>query len=435
MTAIDDQERAALQRRTLRTLMVGVLPAGAAMAAGYSAAALLGKDITGNAALGTLAAACLTIGGTFSTIPLARYMARKGRRAGMRMAWSFGFVGATIAFLAAVLDFYPFLIIGIIGIGIGQAANLAARYAAADLAVEEARAKSIGWLVWAGAWGSALGPTLGLGVVGNAADQIGLPKLAGPYLMGMVLFAAAAIWMDRKLRPDPLEVVGGLETSEDSTGTSGLQLVIEHLVKTTRPLGEIFRHPSARLAVLGMLIGQAVMVAVMTATPLHMDDGDHEVQIIGFVISVHIIGMYFFAPIVGILVDRIGPRPLIAAGGIVLFLGSELASHTEAQHSMGVFSGLFLIGVGWSFGLVAGSSLLTGSFPIEKRVTMQGSADLIMSGAGAIAGLSSGVVYEISSYHALSHYAGIAALGLTAYAIWRISRVGFSSRPSAMART
>ncbi|MCP3910313.1 MAG: MFS transporter, partial [Actinomycetia bacterium] len=371
MTAIDDQERAALQRQTLRTLMVGVLPAGAAMAAGYSAAALLGKDITGNAAWGTLAAACLTIGGTFSTIPLARYMARKGRRAGIRMAWSFGFVGATIAFLAAVLSFYPFLIIGIIGIGIGQGANLAARYAAADLAVEEARAKSIGWLVWAGAWGSALGPTLGLGVVGNAADQIGLPKLAGPYLMGMVLFAAAATWMDRKLRPDPLEVVGGLETPDDSPGSAGgFKLVIEHLVKTTQPLGEIFRHPSARLAVLGMLIGQAVMVAVMTATPLHMDDGAHEVQIIGFVISLHIIGMYFFAPIVGILVDRIGPRPLIAAGGIVLFLGSELASHTEAQHSMGVFSGLFLIGVGWSFGLVAGSSLLTGSFPIEKRVTM-----------------------------------------------------------------
>ncbi|MCP3912796.1 MAG: hypothetical protein GY713_17800, partial [Actinomycetia bacterium] len=101
----------------------------------------------------------------------------------------------------------------------------------------------------------------------------------------------------------------------------------------------------------------------------------------------------------------------------------------------GVFSGLFLIGVGWSFGLVAGSSLLTGSFPIEKRVTMQGSADLIMSGAGAIAGLSSGVVYEISGYHSLSHYAGIAALGLTAYAIWRISRMGFSSKPSAMTHT
>lgn len=409
--------------------MIGVVPAGAALAAGYSAAALLGKEITGNGAWGTLAAACLTVGGTLSTVPVARYMARRGRRAGMRVAWMIGFVGASIAFLAALLDVYPFLLVGMLGIGVGQAATLAARYAAADLAQDEDRAKSIGWLVWAGAWGSALGPTLGLGVVGNAADAVGLPKLAGPYLMGMVLFAAAAFWIDRSLRPDPLEVAGGLIVPDPDAGRgpSGIQAVVGHLVTTAKPLAEIFRHPSARLAVVGMLVGQAVMVAIMTATPLHMDDGAHEVQIIGFVISLHIIGMYFFAPVVGFVVDRIGARPVIAAGGVVLFIGADLASHAEAQHRLGVFTGLFLIGVGWSFGLVAGSSLLTGSFPAEKRVTIQGSADLVMSGAGAVAGLSSGVVYELNGYHDLSHYAGFAALGLSVYALWRISRVGFSS--------
>ncbi len=77
---------------------------------------------------------------------------------------------------------------------------------------------------------------------------------------------------------------------------------------------------------------------------------------------------------------------------------------------------------------MAGLSLLTASFPAHRRVTMQGSADLVMSGAGALAGLSSGVVYELNGYHDLSHYAGLAALGLSAYALWRISRVGFSSR-------
>ncbi|MCP5066067.1 MAG: MFS transporter, partial [bacterium] len=318
MTPYSATERATLQRATLRTLMIGVLPAGAALAAGYSAAALLGKEITGNGAWGTLAAACLTVGSTLSTVPVARFMARRGRRAGMRIAWTIGFVGASIAFLAALSEIYLLLLVGILGIGVGQAANLAARYAAADLADEEARARSIGGVVWAGAWGWGLGPALGLGVVGNAADAVGLPKLAGPYLMGMALFAAAAFWIDRSLRPDPLEVAGGLigPDPDAARGPSGIQSVVSHLVATSKPLGEIFRHPSARLAVIGMLVGQAVMVAIMTATPLHMDDGAHEVQIIGFVISVHIIGMYFFAPVVGFVVDRIGARPVIAAGGV-----------------------------------------------------------------------------------------------------------------------
>lgn len=425
MTAIDESQRADLQRRTILTLMGGVLPAGAAMAAGYSSAALLGKEITGSGAWGTLAASCLTIGGTLSTVPLAGYMSRRGRRPGLRLAWAIAFLGALSAFAAAVADLYPLLVLGILGIGVGNAANLSARYAASDLATERDRAKAIGVLVWSTSFGSALGPTLGLGVVGSLAVLLGLPELAGPYLMGMVLFAAAAVFIERNLHPDPLVVAGGL-TPVDADAIPGwrgaAQDLGRHLSRAGSALGDIFGCPPARLAVLAMLVGHAVMVGVMTATPLHMSDGGHEIRLVGFVISVHIIGMYFFAPVVGFGVDRIGPRPMIALGGVVLFAGAEVASHTRAVDSAGVFTGLFLIGLGWSIGLVAGSALLTASFPIERRVIVQGSADLIMSGAGALAGLSAGVVYEWGSYHALSHYAGLGALGLTAYALWRMLR-------------
>jgi MFS family permease len=405
--------------------MGGVLPAGAAMAAGYSSAALLGKEITGSGAWGTLAAACLTIGGTLATVPLAGYMSRHGRRRGLRLAWAVAFCGTASAFTAAVTSSYPLLVIGILGIGVGNAANLSARYAASDLATDQDRAKAIGTLVWSTSFGSALGPTLGLGVVGSGAAALGLPELAGPYLMGMVLFVAAAVFIDRNLHPDPLAVAGGLTPvaeGEASGGRAAVRDLGRHLSAAGGALGDIARHPSARLAVLAMLVGQAVMVAIMTATPLHMSDGAHEIRIIGFVISVHIIGMYFFAPVAGLGVDRFGPRPMIALGGVVLFVGAELASHTRAEDSVGVFSGLFLIGLGWSIGLVAGSALLTGSFPVERRVLVQGSADLVMSGAGAVAGLSAGIVYEWGSYHALSHHAGLGALGLTAYALWRVVR-------------
>ena len=410
-----------LQRRTLGTLMASVLPAGAAAASGFSSAALLGKEITGNGAWGTLAASIVTVGATLTTVPLAGFMGRHGRRPGLRRAWSIGAAGALVAAGAAITDFYPLLLLGALAIGVGNAANLTARYAAADLAPAETRARAIGTLVWASSFGSALGPTLGLGVVGSGAEALGLPELAGPYLLALLLFAAAAIFVERRLHPDPLVVAGGLTPADSSRGTGRGELA-DQFSNARAALSEIIRHPSARLAVTAMVVGHAVMVAVMTATPLHMKDGDHELRIIGFVISLHIVGMYFFAPVVGWLVDHLGARPVIASGGVILFVGAELASHTDPEDRLGVFVGLLLIGLGWSFGLVAGSSLLTGAFAVDRRVAVQGGADLVMSGGGALASLTAGIVYELGDYHDLSHYAGLLALGLTAYAAWRMLR-------------
>ncbi len=419
---LTDDDRAVLQRRTMLSLMSGVLPAGGALTAAVAANALLGEEITGRESLGTLAAAFLTIGGAFATMPMAGYMARHGRRAGLRLGWSFGLLGALSSFTAAVANVYPLLLVGALAMGMGQAANLAARYAAADLSTDETRARSIGMLVWTSSFSSALAPTLALGVVATLAVELGLPELSGPYLMSVALFAIAAVAIDRLLRPDPLEVAGGIVPDGVDGPPKGFDAIRDQFARAGAGIGKIVVSPSARLAVFAMLVGQAVMVGVMTATPLHMKEGEHEIRIIGFVISLHIVGMYFFAPVVGFLIDRVGPRIMIGAGGVVLFIGSEMASHTRPQDRLGVFVGLFLVGLGWSFGLIAGSTLLTGSFPVSERVSAQGAADLVMSGAGALAALTSGVIFEFGSYHALSHYAGLAALSLTAYAIWRILR-------------
>lgn len=419
MTAIGRVEREALQRHTLRALIVAVLPAGAALVAGMSAAALLGKDLTGSAAWGTLAAACLTVGSAVATVPLARYMSRRGRRAGLRIGWTVAWCGSGLAFVAALGSFYPLLLVGMVALGVANAANLSTRYAAADLATERDRARSIGLLVWAATFGSVLGPLLGLGVMGWVAEAVGLPELAGPYLVGLLLLPVAILWIERTLRPDPLEAAGGLTEVADPM-PSGRITFSSQFVAAARPLAQIFSHPSARLAVIAMLVGQAVMVGIMTATPLHMDDGDHQFEVIGLVISVHIVGMYFFAPLIGWLVDRIGARPIIAIGGLVLFVGAELASHTRAEDSLGVFAGLFLVGLGWSFGLIAGSALLTASFPTVERVVIQGTSDLVMSASGAMAALTAGIAYGLGGYHNLSHYAGLAALALGGYAVWRL---------------
>lgn len=380
--------------------MASVVPAGMGLAGGFSAAAVLADEITGSDTLAGLAAACTSVGGALATVPLARYMAARGRRPGLAFGWLLAAMGAVICFFAAVLDFYPLLPLGLTFLGMGSATTLSARYAASDLATENQRARAIGFLVWASTVGSVLGPSLALGPAGWLAKQIGLPELAGPYVLAAIVFVVAAAFVDRQLRPDPLEVIGqlGRPASERPAFRESV--------------GKLWSNPAARLAVFAMAVGQAVMVGIMTMTPLHMKDGDHELRIIGLVISLHILGMYAFSPIVGWLVDRVGPNLIIAVGGITLFLGAELAAHTDAEDRTGVFIGLFLIGIGWSFGLVAGSSLLTGAVPLADRVAVQGVADLVMVGAGAGAGITGGFLKEAASYHAMSHWSGVFALVL-----------------------
>lgn len=397
-------ERAGVHRRVTRTLMASVIPTSAAMASSFAAAAVLADEITGSETLAGLAAASMQIGSVAMTVPLARRMARVGRRRGLVAGWSCGAVGAVLAFLAAMTEFYPLLVVGIIGVGMGNSTNLAARFAAADLAADHRRARAIGMLVWATTFGAALGPTLALGPAADTADLVSLPELSGPYLLAIALFVVGIAVTHSGLRPDPLEVLGTIGADAPRPASP---------LEVGRRIASV---PAARLAVLAMLTGQAVMVGVMTMTPLHMENGDHRLVVIGWVISVHVIGMYAFSPIVGWIVDRIGPYLVIGLGGVTLCIGAETAAHTSAEDSLGMFIGLMLIGLGWSFGLIAGSALLVGAFPVEQRVEVQGGADFLMTSGGAVAGLSAGAAMQVVGYHSFTHYAGLAALLLVAAA-------------------
>ena len=406
-------DRARVQRRTMAATMASVVPTTMAMGASFAGSAVLAEEITGSETLATLAAGSMSLGSMAAAVPLSRRMARLGRRQGLVVGWALGSAGAGTALLAAVLSLYPLVVLGIIGVGVGQATNLAARYAVADLAPDDRRARAIGMLVWASTFGAAAGPTIALGPLAEFAQFIGLPELAGPYVLSSAMFLAGLAITQTWLRPDPLEVLGtiGAEAPRPASPAT----VIRRITAV----------PAARLALLAMLVGQMVMVAVMTATPLHMTSGDQDLAVIGQVISLHIIGMYAFSPIVGWLVDRVGTHTVITLGGLVLFLGAELAGHTDPEHSAGLFSGLTLIGIGWSCGLIAGSALLTNSFPVRQRVEVQGGADFVMITGGAVGGMSSGALVELLGFQSLSHYSGIAALMLVAAAAgaWFMARM------------
>ncbi|MCY4068384.1 MAG: MFS transporter [Acidimicrobiaceae bacterium] len=402
-----------IQRRIIAVTMSSVIPATMAMGSAFAASAVLAEEITGSATLATLAAGSMSLGSMTAAVPLSRRMARLGRRSGLVFGWRLGAAGAATAVMAAILNVYLLVVLGMIGVGVGQTTNLAARYAVADNAAEDRLARSIGLLVWASTFGAAAGPAIALGPVAGLAGFLGLPELAGPYLLSTAMFVTGSAVTHAWLRPDPLEVLG----------TIG-----EQAPKPTSPLVVIRRIaalPAARLALLAMLVGQLVMVGVMTATPLHMTSGDQDLAVIGQVISLHIVGMYAFSPIVGWLVDRLGTHIMVTAGGLVLFWGAEIAGHTDPEHSAGLFSGLMLIGIGWSCGLIAGSTLLTNAFPVESRVEVQGAADFVMISGGALGAMSSGALVESLGFQLLSHYSGIAALLLVAAAAgaWFSARV------------
>ncbi|MDH4362656.1 MAG: MFS transporter [Acidimicrobiia bacterium] len=401
--ALSEIEQEEIQRRTVRSLLVSQVWGGMALVSGYSVVALLADDITDNETLAGLSAACLSIGAALASFPLARLMARSGRRPGLRTGYLIGAVGAFLAVLAAITRFFPLLPLGVMGIGAGSAANLAARYAAADLARPEKRGQAIGTIVWATTLGSATGSLISLMVFDPAGQRLGLPDFGGSFLTGSLLFLGAAALVEWRLRPDPLVVAGGIGRTVD-----------EGRLPFRAAMGLILASPRARLAVLGMMISQGTMVGVMTLTPLHMRDGGQTKNQISVMLFLHILGMYAFSPLVGRMTDRIGRYPMIVAAGVLCAGGALTAAYSPDGSFPGIALALFLIGIAWSFGIVAASGLLTESFPIAQRASVQGAGDLCMAGFGASSGVAAGAIVAARSYHDLSMAAATLGVVLVA---------------------
>ena len=387
-----------IQRRSLRVLMAVVAVGGAGTGGAFSLVAVLAEEITGSETLSGIAAAGMTTGAALTAVPLAKLMARSGRRVGLRWGYLLALAGALLMLVATVVDVYPLVVIGMLGVGTGSACGLAARFAVVDLAAPADRARTIGLLVGATTAGAVVGPTLATGPATAVATAVGLEELAGPFLFAAVAFALATLIMDRGLHPDPLLVARRLGGGAEPTRGRG-SLVLS--------FGLIARLPPARLATAAMMVGQGVMVSTMVMTPLHMTDGDQSLRVIGFVISTHIVGMYALAPLVGWATGRIGPTPMIVAGGVISFLGAEISAHTPPEVAWGMFVGMFGVGLGWNCCLVAGTALFTAAIAAEDRVPVQGAADLLMSASGGIGGIAGGAVVAWQDFQFLSHYSGL----------------------------
>lgn len=404
--AVTGPERAVLQQRTLRSLRVMQVPGQAAVAGVVAVVALLASDLLGSDRLAGAGSAAFTLGAALTSVPLAALMRRRGRRRGLARAFAVGALGASVAAAAGQAGWFPLFVVGMVLFGSGQAATLQSRYAAADLAEPDQRASAIAAVVWVGTLGAVFGPLL-TPFEKATAEALGLERLVGPFVFASGFFALAGLIAWWRLRPDPLEAAGSLDPHAERVRPLRQVRGSYRAISVSRP---------ALLGLAAMVVSQSAMVAVMTMTPPHMKDHGHA-DLSAYVIALHIVGMYGFAPVVGRLSDRVGRVRAIGLGAGILGAGTVTAV-LAGYVPVFVFVGLLLLGVGWCVALIAGSALLTESVAPGARVEVQGAADLTMSLCGGVAAFSSGFVKQAWGYHLLANAATFSAALLLVGAWW-----------------
>jgi len=404
-TLADTAEFAAtVQRRTIGVLSLSQILSGVAVAGTIPAGALLANSISGSDAAAGFAQTSVVTGAALVALPMARIALARGRRSSLATGYAIGAVGAAIVATAAVTRSLPLVYLGSLLLGGAQAASYQARYAATDLATEHQRARALSWVIWAATIGAVLGPNL-LGPSGALGEAWGLPRLAGPYLVAVASLGGAALLLFLLLRPDPYLLATRHRTERHGAETTP---------RLRDGIGHLRTAPTAVVGIATIAIGHVVMVMVMVMTPVHMAHVDVTVSLIGLVISVHIVGMYAFSPVVGWLVDRLGCFPVIYAGLGVLVTACLVAGFTAGNNVPVLGLGLLLLGIGWSCTLIAGSTLIVNSVGARERPAVQGLSDLTMNIAGALGGAMAGVIVLLGSYTVLclSALVPIAALGI-----------------------
>jgi MFS family permease len=388
----------AAQRRTVRTLVLAQAVGATGITIGIATASLLARDISGSESLAGLAQTSQVLGTAFAAYLLARLMSVRGRRVGLTTGFLIGASGAALAVLAGVIGSMVLLLVGALLLGSASAANSSARYAATDLAPDAKKGRALSTVVWASTIGAVAGPNL-TGPAGAFAELLGIPELTGPFALGGIGMLAAAVVIGALLRPDPLLL---------ARQAAGVAPVAPSGTAWGRAVAATRERPVLAFAVLGMACAHAAMVAVMIMTPLHMEHGHAELQVIGVVISIHVLGMFAFSPLVGIFADRAGRPAALLTGAGLLLAALVLCANAPEGSSWQIFAGLFLLGLGWSFATVAASTLIAQHAPLEARTDVQGAADLVMGLTAAAAGGLAGVVVGAWGYRELA----ICAIGL-----------------------
>lgn len=411
MMNLNPVQESVRQRLTI-TLFVGQSLFAAAMIATFTLMAIVAADLSGSDAMAGIPSTLTLLGRAAAAYPIGLLLDKAGRRMGLSAGFGLGVVGSITAVYAIGIGSFMMFCVGAVLMGMGRAGSDQSRYIAAEIHMADKRAKVIGLLVFAGTIGAVLGPAL------VAPSQLfavtnGFAAVTGPFLVGIGLYALGLLVTMLFLRPDPKEISAAIEIEE------------QHLFvqAPARPLLTIFRQPAIILSVAALAISQLVMAMLMVITPLYMNHHAHGAGSISFVISAHTFGMFALSGVTGWLIDHYGRVPLIVAGAFVLIIASILTPLSTAVLPLAV--ALFLLGLGWNFCFIAGSSLLSDSLAANERPRTQGASEMLVALSAGIAGLATGVLFDQAGMTAVSIVGFLFSASLLGFVVF----YALSSRP------
>ena len=350
--------------------------------------ALAGYMLAENKALATLPATAYVLGSWLSTVPASLWMKRVGSRAGFVTGGAFGVAASAVASLGTGIGSLAVLCAGTFLFGIYNAFGQYYRFAAADAAPAEFKARAISYVLAGGLVGGIVGP----GVSQWTRELVQPTYLATFASLALFSLAAMAI-LSRLSVSTPTETATGGEA---------------------RPLATIAAQPVFIVAATVGAFGYATMTLLMTATPLAMGFCGHPYSAAASVISAHVIGMFAPSFVTGTLIKRFGVLKVMMAGVVLLFVC--IAIGLSGQAVAHFWWALVLLGVGWNFTYVGGSALLTEAYRPSERAKAQGANEMVVFTVQAIASFSSGVLVNTQGWYVLNHVA-IPMVGICAIAV------------------
>ncbi len=399
----------AARRRIAITLFIAQSLFSAATISAFTLTPIVAALLSGNDGLAGIPATVLMLGRAAAAYPLGWLMDRTGRRNGLALGFLLTTLGLGICTLSIVWGSFWALCVGSVFIGMGRAASEQARFVAAEIYVPGQRARIIGIIVFAGTVGAIGGPLL-VGPSGTWATSVGLSLDAGPYAAGGLLTLIATLLIVGLLHPDP-KVLGAAVDADEQRAES-----VANLPKVAKSALPIFQRRPVQIALLAMIIGQLVMSLLMVITPLHMRYHDHSNDAVAWVIAAHNLGMYGLSGLTGWLIDRLGRLPMIVVGALILMISSVMMPLSPDFFPLAL--ALFLLGLGWNFAFIAGSSLLSDALESHERGRVQGISETMIALAAGVASLSTGGAFALGGILAVTAVGLAFSLALLVGVVW-----------------
>lgn len=392
------------ERRTLAVLAVATIFGSLGLAAGGTAGTLLGAELVGAGAAG-LPLGALVVGQASVALLVSNRTGRAGRGKSLALGYAIGALGAGLVVVAAFAQNFAALLLGSAVLGGGNAAVFLTRYAAAEVGDGAVRGRGLGVVLFAAAVGAVASPNL-LGLSGSVATRFGLPPLTGLYLVAVVGSGVAALLLTLSSRPNAPYFGHGSRWlgPRQASPVSGRELVSG------------VNCPPARAALAVLAMTNLVMVAVMAIAPVHLVAHGHSLQHVGFIVSLHVAGMFAPSPLSGWAADRFGGGRVAAAGIALLVLAGVVGALIDSGAALPMTLMLLLLGVGWNFGLVGGSVLLAASIPATLKPQVEGVGEVAMGVAAGLGAPLAGLLVALGGFRALSLVgAAAAALAFAAF--------------------